>query len=138
MDPTTAVIGVLLALAALIGVIWGLVAWARGTRDSDVALQADRADRAEALAESRRRLLEVAREDIAAGHSNDEAAIRRFHEREQKLMDAARGDPAAVDAVVDELLRAEADRRARREAAAHAAAAVAEAKPSKDPGNVPA
>lgn len=98
VDANLAIVAV--SAVALVGLFFAAIVWARSTRDSDVALESGRADRAEALAEHRRlRLVEAAQRAVAKATG---AAADASHEASVALALASARDD--VDAAVELLL----------------------------------
>lgn len=98
MDANLAVVAV--SAVALVGLFFAAVVWARGTRDSDVALVTLQRDEALALAEHRRlRLVEAAKRAVfkATGAVADAA-------HEASIGDALAAAGGDVDAAVERLL----------------------------------
>jgi hypothetical protein len=103
----------------LVGSFLGAMAAAYAARgrsaEAELQLERDRRERAEALAEHRRQLLEEAKRLLADAHDDAEEVLAGRAAVDEARRAAAPGD--RLDAV-ERLLRAHADRRARRAAAA--------------------
>lgn len=123
MDANLAIVAV--SAVALVGLFFAAIVWARGTRDSDVTLERERRERAEALAAHRGELLDEAKRLLDEASDGSTAAVARHAELEDAMRTASPG--ARLDAVERMLQQRAAGRRARREADARVAAAGAPA-----------
>lgn len=117
--------GAFLLWAIVVSIPWGIAVYQLAARaTAELALARRERDEQLALAEHRAGLLEQAKLLLAEAEADGRSALERREALDAALRDAAPGD--RLDAV-ERLLRAHAERRARREAEARAAAPLGSA-----------